>query len=80
MNNNCLTCGGLIPEPGKAYGYAGPICHCLVAPKIQQPMHQQGGWGGYRQQGMSESNFEYEMRNEIQTLNQKIDRILEKLK
>ena len=34
---SCLTCGHLIMEPGKPYGYAGPVCHCLVEPKIQRP-------------------------------------------
>lgn len=24
----CKTCGGFIPEPGKAYGYVGPVCQC----------------------------------------------------
>jgi hypothetical protein len=24
----CHGCGGLIVEPGKAYGYAGRVCHC----------------------------------------------------
>lgn len=23
-----MTCGGLIMEPGKVYGYAGKTCHC----------------------------------------------------
>lgn len=27
--NNCVQCGGLIMEPGKVYGYAGPVCHCI---------------------------------------------------
>lgn len=26
--NSCAACGGLIGEPGKAYGYAGRWCHC----------------------------------------------------
>ena len=25
---SCAACGGLIGEPGKAYGYAGRWCHC----------------------------------------------------
>lgn len=25
---NCGRCGGLVPEPMKAYGYAGRYCHC----------------------------------------------------
>lgn len=33
----CMTCGGLIMEPGVAYGYTGKICHCIVLPKIQKP-------------------------------------------
>jgi hypothetical protein len=24
----CLICGGLKPEPGRAYGYSGKLCHC----------------------------------------------------
>lgn len=34
---NCRTCGGLIVEPNKAYGYAGPVCGCVV------PRHQDDG-------------------------------------
>lgn len=26
--NTCRNCQGLIMEPGKFYGYAGPACHC----------------------------------------------------
>lgn len=26
--STCQTCGGLIAEPNKAYGYAGKFCHC----------------------------------------------------
>lgn len=26
--NSCAACGGLIGEPGKAYGYVGRWCHC----------------------------------------------------
>lgn len=33
--NVCLTCGRLIMKPGVVYGYAGPVCHCIVYPKIQ---------------------------------------------
>lgn len=33
MSGICQTCGGLIAEPGKAYGYAGPYCHC-VHPRV----------------------------------------------
>ncbi len=33
--NNCISCGKLIMEPGVAYGYAGPVCQCIVYPKIQ---------------------------------------------
>lgn len=29
MDSNCLTCGGLIMEPGKNYSYAGKVCHCF---------------------------------------------------
>ena len=25
---NCGKCGGLVPEPMKAYGYAGRYCSC----------------------------------------------------
>lgn len=28
MSTSCLYCGGLKLEPGKIYGYAGPVCHC----------------------------------------------------
>ena len=35
MSDYCLNCSGLIMEPNKAYGYAGPVCLC---PK--NPAHQ----------------------------------------
>lgn len=38
--NSCMTCGGLIMEPNKAYGYSGPVCNCVQQPKYQQPMIQ----------------------------------------
>lgn len=28
MSKSCIRCGGLIMEPNKAYGYAGPVCYC----------------------------------------------------
>jgi len=40
MSNNCVTCGGLIMEPGKVYGYTGLICNCIALPKYQQLTHQ----------------------------------------
>lgn len=39
--NSCMTCGRLIMEPGITYGYAGPVCQCIVEPKIQRPMNNQ---------------------------------------
>lgn len=39
---NCLTCGGLIMEPGKTYGYAGPVCHCSEGPRIRKRPTQPG--------------------------------------
>jgi len=38
--DNCLTCGGLIMEPGRAYGYGGQVCHCPVRGQFQQPTRQ----------------------------------------
>jgi hypothetical protein len=32
----CLTCGRLAVEPGEVVGYAGPLCQCIVMPKIQR--------------------------------------------
>lgn len=29
---SCLNCGGLIGEPGIAYGYVGKFCHCPIHP------------------------------------------------
>lgn len=26
---SCVTCGGLIMEPGKSYCYGGPVCTCM---------------------------------------------------
>lgn len=34
---NCGRCGGLVPEPMKAYGYAGSFCHCA------EPLRPQAG-------------------------------------
>lgn len=31
----CIKCGGLIPEPGKTYGYSGPMCNCQHS-KVEQ--------------------------------------------
>lgn len=28
-------------EPGKVYGYSGPVCHCQPMPKYQQPTMSQ---------------------------------------
>ena len=25
----CSHCGGAVMEPGKTYGYCGPVCHCM---------------------------------------------------
>lgn len=30
MESMCRKCGGLIGEPGKAYGWAGKWCHCAI--------------------------------------------------
>lgn len=44
---NCMTCGGLIMEPGKVYHYAGPVCHCaLSGVPIQRRPDQQGDYSG----------------------------------
>lgn len=39
--DHCLTCGGLILEPNKNYGYAGKVCYCQEAPRIRQRAGQQ---------------------------------------
>lgn len=39
-STTCLTCGGLIMEPNQSYGYSGPVCHCIVPPKIQRRADQ----------------------------------------
>lgn len=36
---NCLTCGGLIMEPGLAYQYSGPVCNCI--PEIRSEIRYQ---------------------------------------
>jgi hypothetical protein len=36
-NTSCQSCGGLIMEPGVAYGYAGPVCHCGWRPSMNEP-------------------------------------------
>lgn len=35
MSDYCLNCSGLIPDPHKVYGYAGPVCFCPKDPKYQ---------------------------------------------
>lgn len=37
----CAACGGLIGEPGKAYGYVGRWCHCTEPIPNDYP-HVQG--------------------------------------
>ncbi len=37
----CLTCSGLIPEPNKAYGYAGKVCYCVEEPRIRRRASEQ---------------------------------------
>lgn len=37
--SNCATCGGLIMEPMKSYGYAGKVCNCTPPVYVQQPMN-----------------------------------------
>lgn len=39
--DSCLTCGGLIMEPGISYGYAGKICHCYEPPRIRKRASEQ---------------------------------------
>lgn len=31
----CRTCGGLVADPQKAYGYAGRFCHCPEPARYQ---------------------------------------------
>ena len=38
---SCAACGGLIGEPGRAYGYAGRWCHCTKPLPNDYP-HVQG--------------------------------------
>lgn len=38
---SCAACGGLIGEPGKAYGYVGRWCHCTKPLPNDYP-HVQG--------------------------------------
>lgn len=35
----CKHCGGLIMEIGKAYGYAGPVCHCIRGYRTDTALH-----------------------------------------
>lgn len=34
IQSGSCKCGGLILQPGIAYGYAGPVCHCTVPTPI----------------------------------------------
>jgi hypothetical protein len=61
--NNCMTCGGLIMEPGIAYGYSGPVCHCIASPKYQKPMNQQS-FGSSSQGGLT-NQYIYDIVNKI---------------
>ena len=66
MSDSCLTCGGLIPEPGIAYGYAGKFCQCVKPPQICRPASQELKTQNFGSRIIS--NEEYELRGEILTL------------
>lgn len=71
MSDYCLNCSGLILEPNKLYGYAGKICYCQKPPQFCKPASQElttGNIGSFRQ--ISET--EYQMRWQIQELEQKL--------
>lgn len=39
--NLCLHCNGAILEPGKSYGYSGPVCNCGFIALQHQHMAEQ---------------------------------------
>lgn len=44
----CPSCGGLVMEEGKVYGYAGPTCRCmwghLPHKPVVHPLRGPTGW------------------------------------
>lgn len=59
----CKHCGGLIMEPGKTYGYAGPVCHCIRGyrtdpyPYIEKtPEEVKKQWDKFNKQQLSKGN------------------------
>lgn len=54
---------------GQVYQGAGHVCNFQTGQNYY----------GQRQQGMSESNFEYQMRTEIESIHRKLNEILKKL-
>lgn len=68
---SCMTCGGLIPEPGKAYGYAGPVCHCLRQQAVCVPFpgtNQLGGVSLGSQLDLQSTTLLFEKLDKIITL------------
>lgn len=37
----CSKCPGMIPVPGRIYGYAGPVCHCNWAGKKIEELNRE---------------------------------------
>jgi hypothetical protein len=66
--SSCMTCGGLIMEPNKAYGYAGPVCRCIPTPRYQQRSDQQQNVGGMGQPNISMAAFAYKIEEIIARL------------
>lgn len=66
MSDTCLTCGGLIMEPGQLYSYAGKICYCPREVKVCRPASQ-------------EQRKLHVVPPYIQEILNKLDAILEKL-
>lgn len=76
-NQMCIVCGGLIAEPNKAYGYAGPMCHCAHPQISTMQGIGQGGLGGIGQQGLLGQQFI--LKEPIQQLQEQITKLNEAL-
>lgn len=72
VSDSCLICGGLIMKPGVSYGYAGPVCHCIVPPRIQVP---RSGHTSFTQEtnDLSKSDFRNMFESLVNTKNNLIN-------
>ena len=67
MSGSCQTCGGLIMEQGKVYGYSGPVCYCQYPNRGGLSNYGQSGSGLGNQGGLGsmQSQYIYDVVNKI---------------